>query len=368
MSQIAVLGGGAGGHAVAADCALAGRAVTLLELPQFAAALEPVRAGRTIQVLGRGPEPLHAKIENVTTDFAQAVPKADLIFIVCPCFGHRPMSEGCAPHLRDGQAVIFFGEGSGSLVLRKVLRDRGVRREVLIGETNSLPYGARLRGPGRVLATRKAGGTLLAALPGRRTTELLGRLKDLWPYLTPATNVLETILINFNAIDHVATMVCNAGWLETRTTLCLLWGEGASPSVARVIEAVDNEILAIRAALGFPDRTPYRDFLVKQGLLEAPQPSTHEAIRRSALSASTFQCGPEALRFRYITEDVPYALVLIADLGDVAGVDTPVIDGLIALSSALNGEDYRRVGRSLASLGLGGLTRDALLRAVNDGT
>ena len=367
MTQIAVLGGGAGGHAVAADCALAGHAVTLLELPQFAAALEPVRASRTIQVLGRGPEPRHAKIENVTTDFAQAVPKADLIFIVCPCFGHGPMSDGCAPHLRDGQAVIFFGEGSGSLVLRKVLRDRDVRRHVLIGETNSLPYGARLRGPGRVQAARKAGGTLLAALPGRRTAELVGRLKDLWPYLTPATNVLETTLINFNAIDHVATMVCNAGWLETRTTLCLLWGEGASPSVARVIEAVDNEILAIRAALGFPDRTPYRDFLVKQGLLESPQPTTHQAIHRSALSASTFQCGPEALRFRYITEDVPYALVLISDIGDVAGVDTPVIDGLIALSSALNGEDYRKAGRTLASLGLGSLTREALLRAVNDG-
>jgi len=367
MAHIAVLGGGAGGHAVAADCALAGHAVTWLELPQFAGALAPVQATRTIEVVGRGPDPLHAKIETITTDFAQAVPKADLLFIITPCFGHEPMSEACAPHLRDGQAVVFFGEGSGSLVLRKVLKDRGIRRDVLIGETNSLPYRARLQAPGRIQAIRKKGGTLLAAYPGRRTAELLGRLKDLWPYLTPATNVLETALVNFNAIDHVATMVCNAGSLETRTTLCLLWGEGASPSVARAIETVDNEILAIRGALGFADRTPYRDFLVAQGMLDAPQPTTYQAIQRSLLGSTTFQCGPQALKFRYITEDVPYAHVLIASIADAVGVDTPVIDGLIALASALNAEDYRRSGRTLATLGLGGLTRDELLRAVNDG-
>lgn len=367
MAQIAVLGGGAGGHAVAADCALAGHAVTWVELPQFINTLAPVQATRTIQVVGRGPVPLDAKVENITADFAQAVPKADLVFIVAPCFGHGPMSEACAPHLRDEQAVVFFGEGSGSLVLRKVLKDKGIRRDVLIGETNSLPYRARLQGIGRVQAIRKKGGTLLAAYPGRRAAELLGRVKDLWPYIAPATNVLETTLINFNAIDHVATMVCNAGSLETRTTLCLLWGEGASPSVARAIEAVDNEILAIRGALGFADRTPYRDFLAKQGMLETPQPTTYQAIQASLLSSTTFQCGSQALRYRYITEDVPYAHVLISSIGDAVGVDTPVIDGLIALASVLNAEDYRKTGRTLATLGLGALNRDALLRAVNEG-
>ena len=147
MAHVAVLGAGAGGHAVAADCALAGHRVTLVELPQFAETLAPIRAARAIQVLGRGPDPLHATVDEITTDFAEAVPKADLIFIVTPCFGLQPMSEACAPHLRDGQTVAFLGEGSGSLVHRKVLRDRGRRPDVLIGETNSLPYAARLKTP-----------------------------------------------------------------------------------------------------------------------------------------------------------------------------------------------------------------------------
>jgi opine dehydrogenase len=352
---------------VAAECAWAGHEVTLVEAPEFASSIAAVRETRVVEVLGRGPDPMAAKLAGATTDVGAAVREADLVLIVTPCFGHEPMARACAPYLHAGQSVVFFGEGSGALVLRKVLRDREARADVLIGETNTLPYLARLRGPARVYASGKKGGTLLAAYPGRRSQELLARLRPIWPYLSGATNVLETILINFNAIDHVATVICNAGFLETRTTPCLLWGEGASPAVARAIEAVDDEILAIRGALGFPDRTPYRDFLFQQGFLETRQATTHEAIHKSTLAASIFPCGPQALQSRYLTEDVPYAHVLIADIGDIAGVDTPVIDGLIALASVMNADDYRARGRTLATLGLGGLDRQALLRLVNEG-
>jgi len=64
---------------------------------------------------------------------------------------------------------------------------------------------------------------------------------------------------------------------------------------------------------------------------------------------------------------VPYGHVLIADIGQVAGVPPPVVNGLIALASALNADDYRARGRTLASIGLGGLDRVALLRIVNEG-
>jgi opine dehydrogenase len=367
MSRVAVLGGGAGGHAVAAECAWAGHDVTLVEAPEFASTIAGVRERGSVEVLGRGPEPVAAKLAGVTTHVGDAVRDAEVVFIIVPCFGHEPMARACAPHLRDGQSVVFFGEGSGALVMRKVLRDGGARADVLIGETNTLPYLARLRGPARVHVIWKKGGTLLAAYPGRRTPELVARLQPIWPYMRAATNVLETILINFNAIDHVPTMICNAGFLETRTTACLLWGEGASPGVARAIEALDAEILAIRGALGFADRTPYRDFLFEQGFLEERQATTYEAIHKSTLEASLFSCGPQALRSRYITEDVPYAHVLIADIGDVAGVATPLVDGLIALASVMNGEDYRTRGRTLASLGLDGLGRAALLRLIDEG-
>ena len=102
MSRIAVLGGGAGGHAVAAECAWAGHEVTLVEAPEFAATIGDVRESRTVHILGRGPEAVPAKLAGATTDIGAGVAGADVVFIIVPCFGHEPMAQACAPHLADG--------------------------------------------------------------------------------------------------------------------------------------------------------------------------------------------------------------------------------------------------------------------------
>jgi len=51
---------------------------------------------------------------------------------------------------------------------------------------------------------------------------------------------------------------------------------------------------------------------------------------------------------------VPCGLVPMSALGDAVGVATPVIDGLIALSSAMLGRDFMKDGRNRAYLGLAG--------------
>jgi opine dehydrogenase len=46
----------------------------------------------------------------------------------------------------------------------------------------------------------------------------------------------------------------------------------------------------------------------------------------------------------------------MSSLGRVAGVATPVIDGLVTLTSAMLGRDFRAEGRNLEHLGLDGKT------------
>jgi opine dehydrogenase len=179
--------------------------------------------------------------------------------------------------------------------------------------------------------------------------------------------VWETVLINFNAIDHVATMVANAGTAENRTGGMLLWGEGATPSVVRVIEAVDGELLAIRRALGLSDERRYRDFLIAQGFAPDAGPGLYEVMRASKLVLGYAPTGADGLRTRYITEDVPYALVLAASIGDEVGVETPVVDGLIAITSVMLGQDFRADGRTLNALGLAGSGADGLRRFAETG-
>jgi opine dehydrogenase len=190
---------------------------------------------------------------------------------------------------------------------------------------------------------------------------------QIWPWAEPATNAWETILLNYNAIDHVATVATNLGSLQNRSDTTLLWGEGASPGVVNVIEAVDADYLTLRRALGLPTELRYEDYLVCQGVAKEKGETLHDTIHASDLAKAQFQCGPGALDHRYIAEDVPYSLVLASSLATELGVAVPVIDGLIEIVSAAAGKDYRAEGRTLADWGLDGAGRNGLLQAVDDG-
>jgi opine dehydrogenase len=362
--SVAVLGSGAGALAVAADLAHAGRDVVMADLPEFAANLEPIRRVEGVRVMAG----LYgARIEPVrVADIAGAVEGAELVIVVVPCFGHEPFVRVLTPRLQEAQSLLFFGEGSGSIVARLALAKEG-KHGVRVGETNTLPYLARPAGPGGVTADRKIGGVLLAGVPSSTTKVLLDQVSEVWPYISPAESVWETVLVNFNAIDHVATMVANAGTAENRTGGMLLWGEGATPSVVRVIEAVDGELLAIRRALGLSDERRYRDFLVAQGFAPDVGPALFDVMRASKLVVGYVPTGPDGLKTRYLTEDVPYALVLAASIGDEIGVDTPIIDALIAITSVMLEQDFTAGGRTLAGLGLAGGGADGLRRFAETG-
>ncbi len=68
-----------------------------------------------------------------------------------------------------------------------------------------------------------------------------------------------------------------------------------------------------------------------------------------------------------LTTDVPCALVLASSLGEATGVPTPVIDGLVAAASVMLGRDFRAEGRTLATLGLGGLDVTGLIGFARTG-
>jgi opine dehydrogenase len=269
------------------------------------------------------------------------------------------------PEIAKGQSLLFLGEGSGSIVARRGLSVTG-KDGVVVGETNTLAYLERVVRPSIVRVDRKTGGVLLAATPSS-DTDSCSQVRGVWPFVTATESVCNTVLINCSAIDHVATMLANAGTLGARDGGMLLWGEGATPSVVRVIEAVDGELLEIRRAIGLSESRRYRDFLIDQGLALDAGPDLYGVMRASKLVTSCCPTGPAALKSRYLTEDIPYALVLASSIAIEAAVATPVVDGLIAIGEAMLGRDLRAEGRTLASFGLAGAGVEALREFAESG-
>jgi len=77
--------------------------------------------------------------------------------------------------------------------------------------------------------------------------------------------------------------------------------------------------------------------------------------------------GPESVKSRYITEDLPYGLVPISKLAHRYGISTPLIDAVIEFGSVINQTDYMKEGVSLEELGIAGLSKEDLERVLNEG-
>jgi opine dehydrogenase len=76
---------------------------------------------------------------------------------------------------------------------------------------------------------------------------------------------------------------------------------------------------------------------------------------------------PKSLDHKFMSEDVPTGLIPMAALGAAAGVKTPALDAVIALSRLMTGRDFGAEGRSLGRLGLGDLDAPGIRRVVLHG-
>ncbi len=136
---IVVLGAGGVGKAIAADCALGGAKVRICELPAFAEKTLFGIAEKGIKFFG---DQLNlygferhgqAEMDMVTTDVAAAVKGAGIIVVATTTLGHRPFFEQLIPVLEDGQVVHIFPDNYGTLLLRKMMREAGCTKKIIVG-------------------------------------------------------------------------------------------------------------------------------------------------------------------------------------------------------------------------------------------
>ena len=70
---------------------------------------------------------------------------------------------------------------------------------------------------------------------------------------------------------------------------------------------------------------------------------------------------------RYMLEDVRIGLSFLVSVGELAGVPTPLARAFLSIGSAICGEDFMQTGRTLESLGIGGLGRSVLQAVLATG-
>jgi opine dehydrogenase len=359
IRKVAVLGAGHGGCAAAAVLTLRGYEIRMHSRSEER--LAPLRDGITVQGEYEGV----AKPALMTTDLADAVSGADLVMLAVPSVAHEGYARALAPILEENQVVYLNpGHTGGGLHFAAELRASG-GPSVALCESVTLTYICRMEGKATVGVYRETTNLRFAALPGGSSEELAERLRPLFPNLLPASNVLETGFMNINAVIHPPGMVMNAGWIEFTGGDILFYKESITPSVARVIEAVDAERLAVAGKLGLK-LPPFIDYFCEAGLTtEAARQSgsVYQAMQESGPNKTIK--SPPSLDHRYVHEDIGYGLTPMSEFGRLVGIPTPAMDSMVTLASIAQNKDYRREGLTLGRMGVEGLSPEALLASVS---
>jgi opine dehydrogenase len=362
IEKIAVLGAGNGGHACSADLSLAGYKVNLFN--RSPEPIEVIRKRGGIEIIGKAREGF-ARLNKVTTNIKEAIEDVDMIMVVVPAFAHKFMAEKCAPYLKDGQIIILNpGHTGGALNFAKTLQGLGVKKDIKLGETMTLTYGTRRRGPAQVTVYTLVKKLLFATFPSKDTEEVTDVFKNLYPSVVPATNVLETSLTNLNAIIHPPGMILNAGWIENTEGDFSFYTQGLTQSVGTICEAVDEERLNLIKTLGF-EPISFSDWYYMTGYTSIKAVSISEALQSSKQQEKVK--APSSMKHRYIVEDIPYGLVPMSSLGDMLNVSTPAMRSLIYLSSLINRVDYWSEGLTVRKLGISDLSLDDLNAFLQEG-
>ncbi len=363
IRKVAVLGAGNGGHAFCAHLVMDGFEVRLYEAPRFKHNIEPIQAKGGIEAFGDRCG--FAKIGIVSTNMEEVVKGADVIIIPVPAFAQDHMVNESLPYLEEGQIVLFSPDNIGAIRFYNRLKEKGMEKKVTIAGMACLLYLCKLIGPAQIDIAGVKHEMQVSTMPAKNVGEVVNSLKTMYDGYKPEKNALATTLSNFNHQLHTGPMVLNAGRIESNTAFKFYW-EGHTKSITNVVKSVDQEKLEVGKSLSI--NLPTTEQLFEEyykGRYREEVGDLNEMVTTNLVYRGT--TAPSELTSRFISEDVPYGLVLISSIGKRFGVPTPTIDAIIHLASVLNQTDYRKDGMTLEKLGLGDMSQEEIEEYLREG-
>ena len=179
----------------------------------------------------------------------------------------------------------------------------------------------------------------------KESRDILDKLGFPFAYLP---SVIEAALHNPNLIVHTVGAIMSVARIEKTNGDYCMYHEVFTPSVWRILEALDSEKMDVMEKLGC-ERISYVEACKYRNTLDDSQEAKDIFFWYANLPNPLK--GPTEVDSRFISEDVPQGLVLLEALGLECKVETPVCAALIEMASAALDRDLRLEGRTVKRLG-----------------
>ncbi len=358
--KIAVLGGGHGCYAAAAEMTERGHEVWFWR--RDAAAFAPVLETGIIRVRDAAGV-REVVVAHPTASLAAALSEAQVVIIPLPATAQDELAREVAPFWRDGQVAYLPPGTLGSLVFAEAARAAGNPAEVCFAETGTLPYLVRKSGPAEIIVSAYATRLPTGVYPASAGAWAFPLLAQAYPAIEPVEDVLSAALMNAGPIIHPPLILMNAGPLE-HFPAWDIHNEGTQPSIRAVTTALDEERIELRQAFGYAaPHFPLADHYSPSGDEWMYGRAAHEKLTDSG----NWREKIDLKTHRYMREDTALGLSLIVSAGRWLAYGTPLASGLLAMASAVCGEPLDGEGRAFETLGLAGLSPQALRELLDHG-
>jgi opine dehydrogenase len=360
VTVVAVIGAGAGGAAAVTELTLAGHTVHWWNRnPETISPFRERHGVRYEGVLGDG----FVSPASFARDLVSALEGAEVAMVCLPSLAHELVAEALVAAKVSCPVLLNPGHTAGALHVAAIFRAHGMEPPPLV-EFSTLTYVARKPDTASVRITGAAGRVWAACLPGGEGGLELAR--RIYPSAVAARDVLASSLANVNLVLHTPGAILSAAWVEATGGDFLFYVDSMTPGVARSIEALDRERLAVAAAFGHELPTLMEE-MAAIGTAEAAAAARRDT--RAAISggeANRLIKAPATLDHRYYAEDFGYGLVPMLAFARLGGVEAPYAAALVQVASILRGERLEATGLNAERLGIEGVDRAGLLKLVRE--
>lgn len=357
MKKITIIGAGNGGQAMAGYLSSIGHIVKVYDRNHET--VNYLRNKKFIELEGvlKG---IIGSPHLFTDSLKEAIDGSEIIMITTTATAHKEIAQSIAPFLQEDQFIILNpGRTGGALEFHQTLKENGLNKNIHLSETQTLIYACRIIEPGRVNIIGIKDRVLLSGFPASETQKIIDCLKPLYGCFYPAKNVLRTSFENIGAVFHPSVLLFNAASIERGESFYFY--RDMTAGLAHIIETLDAERLAVAKAYGI-DLISAKDW-ISYAYNGVKGETLCERMHNNPAYYDIL--APTKINCRQITEDIPTGIVPMSEFGDVAGVETPIMDSLIDLCSTLMNTDFRNSGRTLKNLGLENLTIEDILKKIH---
>lgn len=358
-TRISVIGSGNAGLTAAYHFSHHGSKVCLFGSKGFDQPLSDIEQNGGIEALeSYNDVPLcfsgHQAIDKTTKDIREAVEYSNILVLPVPSFAQEPLFLEMLPHLRNGQVIVLMPGNYGSLVLNKLKNEHGYDKlDITFVDAISIPWATRIVAPAKIAILGMKEFLPIATFPSNRINTVLNTLSRVMPLpLTALKNVLCAGLENINFGGHPLLTTLNIGLLENFNGQFNYYKDCCSISTAKAAAVMDKERLSVGKALGLNLQSE----LNAMNALYAMNCNSVYEINRTSETHGKLNSAPNSAQNRYITEDAAYLLVPCFELGQLTGVETPIVSSCLHINGAYNDTNYFIHGRTLEKMGLNNMS------------